>query len=278
MTHFYSYIRYVLLAVTSGAILLSCHNWDLPTKKTQRDCETPNGTLNAQIQQRKVDFSITGSSGTIDEVKWDFGDGNTKTTTELVTSYTYAASKIYTVKATLSNACGSTKETTLQRDIAVSDAVLPTVTMQVVSGIATNSATSGMTITSTGNATITRYGICWSATSQTPTVNDSKSETVGAGALGTSYPFSLMGLQPNTLYYVRSFAVNSAGVGYSNTVQTFRTGQSPACYDKRRNGRRDGGRYRQFCGEQSRNATRRRIWHLLFIDHQHSGYYKLNRN
>ena len=240
MNRLYTYVLCLITFSLSAAFLVGCGNWDLPAKKTQRDCPTPDGTITPVAQQKKVDFSITGSSGTIDKVEWDFGNGSTTATTGLTTTYTYPENGTYTVKATLTNTC--LKGTVLQKEITVSNAISPTVTIQVVSGIATNSATSGMTITSTGNATITRYGICWSATNQLPTINDSKSESVAAGAINVAYPFSLTGLQPNTTYYVRSFAINSlvATPGYSSPVQTFKTGQNPKVSTSDANGSRNG--------------------------------------
>lgn len=210
-----------------GSLLLSCGNWEVPTKKTQRECVKPSGTLNNVISQRKADFSISNSGGTTDKVTWDFGDNNSAVTTGMTVSYTYPSNGTYTVKATMANTCG--QETTIQQTITVSDAVNPTVTIQAISGVSTTTALAGMTITSNGNATITQYGLCYSTTNQTPN-KDSDPILLGAlpAPLGTSTPLSLTSLQPNTIYYVRSFAVNAAGkISYSTTVQTFQTGQNP---------------------------------------------------
>lgn len=226
MNRFYTYIIFFLFAFGSGAILLSCNPWDLPTRKSQRTCVKPTGSLDAQIQQRKVDFSISNSGGTIDQVIWDFGNTSTTVTTGMTVSYTYPTNGTYTVKATLTNTCGN--ETILSRSVTISDAVVPSVSLQAITTVSTTSALAGMTITANGNATITRYGVCYSSTNQVPTENgDSKVDQTTGVALNTSVPFSLTSLQPNTLYYARSFAINSAGTGYS-PVQQFRTGQSPS--------------------------------------------------
>ncbi|WP_461133992.1 LamG-like jellyroll fold domain-containing protein [Spirosoma lituiforme] len=210
-----------------GSLLLSCGNWEVPTKKTQRECVKPSGTLNNVISQRKADFSISNSGGTTDKVTWDFGDNNSAVTTGMTVSYTYPSNGTYTVKATMANTCG--QETTIQQTITVSDAVNPTVTIQAISGVSTTTALAGMTITSNGNATITQYGLCYSTTNQAPN-KDSDPILLGAlpAPLGTSTPLSLTSLQPNTIYYVRSFATNAANkTSYSTTVQTFQTGQDP---------------------------------------------------
>lgn len=221
MNRIYTCVLCLITIGLSAVFLASCGNWDLPAKKTQRNCDKPNGTLNAVAQQKKVDFSITSSSGTIDKVVWGFGDGTTKTTTELVTSYTYPASKTYTVKATLTNACG--QETVLQKDIVVSDAVEPTVTLQPITDLLTTSATLKMTITANGNSAITRYGVCYSTTNSVPDVTKDNvtPDRTEAGAINMPYSFSLTMLQPNITYYARSFAVNANGkTGYSSPVLT----------------------------------------------------------
>lgn len=214
-----------------GSLLQSCDKWEFPTRKTQRNCIKPGGTLTAQTQQRKVDFSITNSSGTIDRVIWDFGNGSTTATTGMTVSYTYPTSNTYTAKATLSNSCGN--ETTLNLAVTVADATAPTVSLQPATALSINAATLGMTVTSTGNATITRYGVCYSSTNTMPEIDKGdvlisyKSESV---AINSPISFSLINLQPNTLYYVRSFATNSSGkTGYNpDPVQTFRTGSKPS--------------------------------------------------
>ncbi|GAB2581761.1 LamG-like jellyroll fold domain-containing protein [Spirosoma areae] len=215
----------LMLLGSCGGLLWSCETWELPTKKLQRNCVPPSGTLAAQVQQLKVDFSITGSSGTIDGVLWDFGNGSVTATTGMTVSYTYPTPGTYNAKATLTNTCR--QEAILLRTISVSDAMLPTVTLQAITTVSTNSAPTGMSITSTGNAAITRYGICYSDKNMVPEEGkDPKQERTGAVAINSPLPFSLTGLQSNTLYYVRSYAVNLAGPAYS-AVQTFRTNQNP---------------------------------------------------
>ena len=220
------YLIFLFFACASGSVLLSCKNWDLPGEKSKRACTKPSGTLTVQAQQRKIDAAITNSSGTIDRVDWDFGNGSTTVTTGLTVSYTYEKEGTYTVKATLSNTC--TDRVTLQQTVSASNPVVPGVTLQPVSGVSTGSATVAMSVTNTGNATVTKYGIYWSATNQTPTVKDQKSEVSGSPAVNVSYPFSLTGLLPNTRYYVRAFAINSVETGYSAPTQSFVTGQDPA--------------------------------------------------
>ena len=96
------------------------------------------------------------------------------------------------------------------------------ITTTEVTQITTNSSLSGGTITSDGGSPVTDRGVCWS-TSQNPTTNDAKtSDGTGSG----SFPSSLTGLLPNTTYYVRAYAINSAQTSYGNTL-SFTTQPAP---------------------------------------------------
>lgn len=92
--------------------------------------------------------------------------------------------------------------------------VLATVSTAPVTGITTNSAVSGGNVTSDGGFSITARGVCWS-TGADPTISDSHtSDGVGTG----SFSSSLTGLNPNTTYYLRAYAVNSAGTAYGAVI------------------------------------------------------------
>ena len=62
------------------------------------------------------------------------------------------------------------------------------------------------------------YGFCWSQTNTQPTTADSKN-ALGGTSSEKSYNATLTGLTPNTLYYVRGYAINEEGVAYSDPVQ-----------------------------------------------------------
>ena len=88
----------------------------------------------------------------------------------------------------------------------------PTVTTAAVTEIGQTAALSGGNVTSDGGADVTARGVCWS-TSQNPTIDDNKTEN-GSGT--GSYVSNLSNLTPNTIYYVRAYATNSAGTGYGD--------------------------------------------------------------
>jgi sugar lactone lactonase YvrE len=61
---------------------------------------------------------------------------------------------------------------------------------------------------------VTANGICYSATNRTPTISDiSIPDTVGA-----RWENKLTGLTPNTTYYIRAYASNDSGTGYSDVL------------------------------------------------------------
>ncbi|WP_319479449.1 YDG domain-containing protein [uncultured Draconibacterium sp.] len=97
----------------------------------------------------------------------------------------------------------------------------PTVSTGSVSDINENSATGRVTVSADGGATITEYGVVY-GTSSNPTTSNFKSNTTGAPTLGSEYSFNLTTLSANTTYYVRGFAINSAGTGYG-TQTSFKT-------------------------------------------------------
>jgi uncharacterized protein (TIGR02145 family) len=91
----------------------------------------------------------------------------------------------------------------------------PILTTNAITNVFTTTATSGGNITNNGGNLILSSGICWS-TSQNPTISNSVYNN-GSNVLG-SYTSYLSGLTPNTTYYVRSFASNSAGITYGNQL------------------------------------------------------------
>jgi hypothetical protein len=86
-----------------------------------------------------------------------------------------------------------------------------------ISSIKATTATSGGNVTSEGGATVTR-GVCWSAATSTPTIENAKT-TNGTG-LG-AFTSNLSGLTPNSRYYVRAYATNLTGTIYGAAVNFY---------------------------------------------------------
>ncbi len=92
---------------------------------------------------------------------------------------------------------------------------VPTVSTTAITNVSAAGATSGGDITIDGGDAITARGVCWS-TSANPTINDNKtSDGTGKGV----FTSTLANLSVATLYHVRAYAINSAGVGYGPDVQ-----------------------------------------------------------
>ena len=100
---------------------------------------------------------------------------------------------------------------------------VPVVATTAVLSITATTATSGGNITDEGSSSITSRGVCWS-TGTTPTIADSKT-TDGTGA--GSFSSNITGLNGATIYYVRAYASNDAGIGYGEIMPFTTLGQSP---------------------------------------------------
>ncbi len=112
---------------------------------------------------------------------------------------------------------------TIIAQAAVPPAVAPTVTTSSVTGITPTTASGGGNVTAKGSSSVTARGVCWN-TSQNPTTANAKT-TNGTGT--GSFTSSITGLSPNTTYYVRAYATNSAGTSYGSQV-SFKTNAAPA--------------------------------------------------
>ena len=119
----------------------------------------------------------------------------------------------YHVRAYATNSAGTSYGTnvTFTTPVAI---VTPTVATRTTTVTSSTTATSGGNVTSDGGASITARGVCWS-TSQNPTISNSRTnDGTGTG----SFISNITGLSPNTTYYVRAYATNSAGTSYGNLV------------------------------------------------------------
>lgn len=81
------------------------------------------------------------------------------------------------------------------------------------------SATISSTISSQNGGNITTRGVCWSTSANPTTANNI--QTIGSGSAATDYTITT--LAANTTYFVRSYAINSAGTAYSDEIN-FTTG------------------------------------------------------
>ena len=102
---------------------------------------------------------------------------------------------------------------------------LPTITTATATQITETTAVTGGNVTSDGGASVTERGVVYS-TSRNPTTSSNK---VKNGSGTGSFTCNLTGLQANTTYYVRAYAVNSKGTAYGTEVSF--TTKSPSYSD-----------------------------------------------
>jgi len=91
---------------------------------------------------------------------------------------------------------------------------VPEMTAAEASSISYTTAEVEVTFDATGGLDIIRKGVCWSTTTG-PTVAD---DTTNNGTGSDDFTASLTGLTENTTYYVRAYAVNGIGTGYSDEI------------------------------------------------------------
>lgn len=84
--------------------------------------------------------------------------------------------------------------------------------------VSTNSVAINSFINYDGGSAIINNGICWS-TNQYPTLTDSFVNSINDSNFFTC---KILNISPNTLYFVRAFAVNKIGIAYGNQI-SFRT-------------------------------------------------------
>ena len=92
--------------------------------------------------------------------------------------------------------------------------VPPTVTTSPVSNIAPTTATSGGNITSDGGGAVTARGVCLSASPNPTIAGNHTADGSGTGV----FISNLVGMTPNTVYYIRAYATNCAGTSYGNEL------------------------------------------------------------
>lgn len=83
-----------------------------------------------------------------------------------------------------------------------------------LSSVTSTSASTGGTIRSDFTESVIERGVCWN-TLPNPTISDSKtSDGSGIGSYGSD----MIGLIPNTIYYVRAYVVTNQGTSYGDQI------------------------------------------------------------
>ncbi len=93
----------------------------------------------------------------------------------------------------------------------------PTLVTNPITDINSPTATGGGNVIGGGDTPVTARGVCW-ATSPNPTLaNSCSDDSTGTGP----YTSSLTGLLERITYYVRAYAINSAGTAYGNQTSFY---------------------------------------------------------
>jgi uncharacterized protein (TIGR02145 family) len=119
----------------------------------------------------------------------------------------------YYVRAYATNIAGTSYGN--QVTFTTSQVAVPVLTTTAITSITQTTAVSGGNITTDNGSSVTSRGVCW-GTAINPTIALSTKTTDGTGT--GSFTSNLTGLQPGTLYYVRSYATNSLGTSYGNEI------------------------------------------------------------
>ena len=123
-----------------------------------------------------------------------------------------AGSRLYYVRSYATNSVGTAYGNEVS--FTTLTPVMPSVTIHPIDSISNISARSGGGITSDGGAPVLSKGIVWS-TFPNPTISNAKTMN-GSGV--TPFVSQLTGLLGDSVYYVRAYATNAIGTGYSSQL------------------------------------------------------------
>ncbi len=101
-------------------------------------------------------------------------------------------------------------------------ATAPTIEVREIKDVLDTIATVSFVLKFNGGADVTKVGVCWSMDSL-PTIEDKYVEcsrdAINCVSDGDSLVLKISGLEANTTYYVRAYAENMKGVGYSGSKE-----------------------------------------------------------
>jgi hypothetical protein len=91
---------------------------------------------------------------------------------------------------------------------------VPAVTTHAATGISIDSAKVAATITNEGTSSVIQRGFCWAKVPSPTIANNFITKGLGIGNLN----HTITGLESNTIYFVRAYAMNGSGIAYGNEI------------------------------------------------------------
>ena len=198
-----------------------------PTAATQvatnlsKTAATLNGQVNANGLATTITFEYgtTTSYGTIVNGVPDNEAGTTNTAIKAdITGLTQNTTYHYRIKAVSAAGTAVGEDRTLSTNVTT-----PSITTSPASSVTSAAATTGGNITSEGTSPVTVRGVCWSTASNPTIADNSTSDGTGTGI----FISTITGLSANTVYFIRAYAISSAGTAYGNEY-SFTTSPPPA--------------------------------------------------
>ncbi len=158
---------------------------------------------------------------------WTFQGGTPSTSTlQNPSNILYNTAGTYNVTLISTNASGNNALTkSAYIIVATPNTQIPTISTTTIGSITNTAASSGGNIMTEGSSAVTARGVCWN-TSPNPTIVNTK--TINGTGIGV-FTSSLTGLNTNTTYYVRAYAINSFGTAYGNQISFTTTNNTFNC-------------------------------------------------
>jgi uncharacterized protein (TIGR02145 family) len=171
--------------------------------------------------------SENGAPPTVAGICWSTSHNPTisdSKTTDVIGSSTFTSNltellgnTTYYVRSYATNSAGTSYGNEVS--FTTSLPIAPSLTTKTITSLTLSSFTSGGTITNNGGAPITSRGLCWNSTHNPTIANNKSTESTN----DNNFISNIIGLTPNSIYYIRAYATNDAGTSYGNelTVYTY---------------------------------------------------------
>lgn len=220
-----------VLTFTTGAVannpaVVTTGNSSAITTNTATVAGSITGIGSSAISQYGHVWSSVNNVPTINDSKSQLGTANAATNfNSQLTSLT--PNTTYFVRAYAINNGGIAYGNVVTFTTPSSGNNSPVVTTDSLSAVVRNTVTAYGNITSIGNSAVTQYGHVWSYSNNLPTINDNKTQ-LGSASAPIKFNSSItVVFGNNTTYYVRSYAINNAGISYGAVVTFFVASRPP---------------------------------------------------